>query len=95
MDNILISFDVASSRDASAKVDLTPIVFIGNDIGPVAMVVGLLAGRWIPGLGQALDAVAVGGISLPIALGLLVMMYPVLAKVRYDRLRYIPPFLYF
>lgn len=51
-----------------------------------AMVVGLLAGRWIPGLGAALDAVTVAGISLPIALGLLVMMYPVLAKVRYDRL---------
>ncbi|MBB5158057.1 ACR3 family arsenite transporter/arsenate reductase [Saccharopolyspora phatthalungensis] len=51
-----------------------------------AMVAGLLAGRWIPGLGAVLDAVAVDGISLPIALGLLVMMYPVLAKVRYDRL---------
>ncbi|NKQ58881.1 ACR3 family arsenite efflux transporter [Amycolatopsis sp. K13G38] len=51
-----------------------------------AMVAGLLAGRWIPGLGTALNAVAVDGISLPIALGLLVMMYPVLAKVRYDRL---------
>ncbi|GAA4835932.1 ACR3 family arsenite efflux transporter [Saccharopolyspora rosea] len=51
-----------------------------------AMVAGLLAGRWIPGLGTALDAVQVDGISLPIALGLLVMMYPVLAKVRYDRL---------
>ncbi|MEU4804500.1 ACR3 family arsenite efflux transporter [Actinosynnema sp. NPDC023587] len=51
-----------------------------------AMVVGLLAGRWVPGLGGVLDAVAVDGISLPIALGLLVMMYPVLAKVRYDRL---------
>ncbi|GAB3284104.1 ACR3 family arsenite efflux transporter [Parasphingorhabdus pacifica] len=51
-----------------------------------AMLVGLLAGRWIPGLGQALNAVAIDGISLPIALGLLVMMYPVLAKVRYDRL---------
>ncbi|MFD4248386.1 ACR3 family arsenite efflux transporter [Amycolatopsis thermoflava] len=51
-----------------------------------AMVLGLLAGRWIPGLETGLDAVAVDGISLPIALGLLVMMYPVLAKVRYDRL---------
>ena len=51
-----------------------------------AMVLGLLAGRWIPGLGPALDTVAIDGVSLPIALGLLVMMYPVLAKVRYDRL---------
>jgi arsenical-resistance protein len=51
-----------------------------------AMAVGLLAGRLIPGLGAALDAVAIQGISLPIALGLLIMMYPVLAKVRYDRL---------
>ncbi|MGI5206487.1 ACR3 family arsenite efflux transporter [Spirillospora sp. CA-108201] len=51
-----------------------------------AMALGLLAGRSIPGLGSALEAVKVGGISLPIALGLLVMMYPVLAKVRYDRL---------
>jgi arsenite transporter len=51
-----------------------------------AMLVGLLAGRLIPGLGAALDAISVNGVSLPIALGLLVMMYPVLAKVRYDRL---------
>ncbi len=51
-----------------------------------AMVAGLLAGRWVPGLNTALSAVQVDGISLPIALGLLVMMYPVLAKVRYDRL---------
>jgi ACR3 family arsenite transporter len=43
-----------------------------------AMIAGLLAGRWIPGLETGLDAVAVDGISLPIALGLLVMMYPVL-----------------
>ncbi|MEU8270063.1 ACR3 family arsenite efflux transporter [Sphaerisporangium sp. NPDC049002] len=51
-----------------------------------AMAIGLVAGRAVPGLGPALDAVRVDGISLPIALGLLVMMYPVLAKVRYDRL---------
>ena len=52
----------------------------------IAMVVGLLLGRGVPGLGDALATVEVDGISLPIALGLLVMMYPVLAKVRYDRL---------
>lgn len=51
-----------------------------------AMGVGLLLGRLVPGLDTALDAVKVGEISLPIALGLLLMMYPVLAKVRYDRL---------
>ncbi|MDO8150264.1 ACR3 family arsenite efflux transporter [Isoptericola sp. b408] len=51
----------------------------------LAMVVGLALGRFVPVLGDALEAMEVGGISLPIALGLLVMMYPVLAKVRYDR----------
>ncbi|RDI55181.1 ACR3 family arsenite efflux transporter [Nocardia mexicana] len=51
-----------------------------------AMAAGLLLGRLIPGLGDALSAVELDGISLPIAVGLLVMMYPVLAKVRYDRL---------
>jgi len=52
----------------------------------VAMAAGLLLGRLIPGLGETLSAVEIDGISLPIAIGLLVMMYPVLAKVRYDRL---------
>jgi ACR3 family arsenite transporter len=52
----------------------------------LAMVAGLLLGRAVPGLGSGLSAVEVDGISLPIAVGLLVMMYPVLAKVRYDRL---------
>jgi arsenical-resistance protein len=51
-----------------------------------AMALGLVAGRLIPGLGAVLHAISVGGVSLPIALGLLVMMYPVLAKVRYDQL---------
>ncbi|WP_308192488.1 ACR3 family arsenite efflux transporter [Gordonia sp. 'Campus'] len=51
-----------------------------------AMVAGLLVGRIVPGVGDALASVELDGISLPIALGLLIMMYPVLAKVRYDRL---------
>ena len=49
-----------------------------------AMAVGLLLGKFIPGLNTALEAVKIGSISLPIAVGLLVMMYPVLAKVRYS-----------
>ncbi|MFF0296290.1 ACR3 family arsenite efflux transporter [Kitasatospora sp. NPDC004614] len=52
----------------------------------LAMGLGLGLGRAIPGLNDALSKVEVGGVSLPIGLGLLVMMYPVLAKVRYDRL---------
>jgi len=52
----------------------------------VAMAAGLLLGRLVPGLDDALDAVRVGDVSLPIAIGLLLMMYPVLAKVRYSEL---------
>ncbi|MGY1815070.1 ACR3 family arsenite efflux transporter [Blastococcus sp. SYSU D00820] len=52
----------------------------------LAMALGLGLGRWVPGLDDALAAVEVGSVSLPIALGLLVMMYPVLAKVRYTEL---------
>ena len=51
-----------------------------------AMATGLLLGRFVPGLNAVINHVQVDGISLPIALGLLIMMYPVLAKVRYDRL---------
>ncbi|WP_308420965.1 ACR3 family arsenite efflux transporter [Flexivirga endophytica] len=51
-----------------------------------AMVLGIVLGRAIPSLAGHLDAVQVGSVSLPIAIGLLLMMYPVLAKVRYDRL---------
>jgi ACR3 family arsenite transporter len=52
----------------------------------LAMALGLLLGRFVPGLQTLLGSVQVGHTSLPIALGLLVMMYPVLAKVRYGEL---------
>jgi ACR3 family arsenite transporter len=52
----------------------------------VAMALGLLLGWLIPGLNSALSAVEIGHVSLPIAIGLLLMMYPVLAKVRYSEL---------
>jgi ACR3 family arsenite transporter len=53
----------------------------------LAMAIGIGLGRAIPSLNTHLNAVQVtSGTSLPIFIGLLVMMYPVLAKVRYDRL---------
>lgn len=51
----------------------------------LAMALGLGLGNWFPGLSAGLQSMEVDGISLPIALGLLVMMYPPLAKVRYDK----------
>ncbi len=51
-----------------------------------AMALGLALGRLIPDLNDWLDAVKIGSVSLPIAIGLLVMMYPVLAKVRYSQI---------
>ena len=52
----------------------------------LAMIAGLLLGRFVPALSDLLARMEVGGISVPIGLGLLVMMYPVLAKVRYDKI---------
>ena len=51
-----------------------------------AMFVGVALGRAAPAIGPLLDAMKVGGVSLPIAVGLFWMMYPVLAKVRYGKL---------
>jgi len=52
----------------------------------LAMAAGLLLGRLIPDLNDWLDTVKIGTVSLPIAVGLLAMMYPVLAKVRYSQI---------
>ncbi len=52
----------------------------------LAMAVGLLLGYFIPWLAETLDFLRIGTVSLPIAIGLLWMMYPVLAKVKYEEL---------
>lgn len=51
----------------------------------LAMALGLLLGRFVPAVGDVLASWEVAGNSVPIAIGLLVMMYPPLAKVRYDK----------
>ena len=55
----------------------------------LAMAGGLLLGRLVPGLQALLGSVQVDHTSLPIALGLLLMMYPVLAKVRYGEISHV------
>lgn len=57
----------------------------------MAMGIGIGLGRIFPSLGAALDTIKIGGVSLPIAIGLFWMMYPVLAKVRYGKLVTTPP----
>lgn len=50
------------------------------------MFAGLAIGKVFPGVSTLLDAVKIQETSLPIALGLLLMMYPVLAKVNYEEI---------
>ncbi|KAI5461006.1 sodium bile acid symporter family-domain-containing protein [Mariannaea sp. PMI_226] len=52
----------------------------------LAMVVGILLGNFVPQAGPALEKGKFIGVSVPIAIGLLIMMYPILCKVRYESL---------
>ncbi|MBL8920839.1 MAG: ACR3 family arsenite efflux transporter [Myxococcaceae bacterium] len=52
----------------------------------LAMGLGVLLAIVAPGFAKGLDALRVGTSSIPIAIGLIVMMYPPLAKVRYEEL---------
>src|SRR5271163_4133269 len=52
----------------------------------IAMAAGLIIGAIFPGLKTAFDRTSFGTTSVPIAIGLILMMYPPLAKVNYDEL---------
>ena len=52
----------------------------------LAMAIGVGAGYVWPQIGKAIQSASIGTTSIPIAVGLIVMMYPPLAKVRYEEL---------
>jgi len=53
----------------------------------LAMVIGIALGYFLPAVPAAITGLSIGTTSIPIALGLILMMYPPLAKVRYEELR--------
>ncbi|KAI9814863.1 MAG: hypothetical protein M1832_005665 [Thelocarpon impressellum] len=52
----------------------------------LAMAIGILLGNFVPSTGPALQKGQFVGVSVPIAIGLLIMMYPILCKVSYETL---------
>jgi len=51
-----------------------------------AMGIGILAGFLFPGIGKTLEGMSTGTISWPIAVGLILMMYPPLTKIKYEEI---------
>lgn len=52
----------------------------------LAMLVGVGLGYYFPQVGQAVNKLSIGTTSIPIAIGLILMMWPPLAKVKYEEL---------
>lgn len=56
----------------------------------IAILLGIGLGAASPGVAEGLNELSIGTTSIPIAIGLILMMWPPLAKVRYEELKEIP-----
>ncbi len=53
----------------------------------LAMFLGVGFGRFFPGIAKFWESMSIGSTNIPIAIGLIIMMYPPLAKVKYEELK--------
>ncbi|KAG6862339.1 hypothetical protein C0995_016037 [Termitomyces sp. Mi166 len=58
---------------------LSPLIIL-------VMIIGVVIGEYVPGVQAAFDTVRFNNVSVPIAIGLIIMMWPTLAKVQYEQL---------
>jgi arsenite transporter len=52
----------------------------------LAMAIGVSVGRWVPASSRVIHSFSSGATNIPLAIGLILMMYPPLAKVKYDKM---------
>ncbi|KAF5386026.1 hypothetical protein D9615_002631 [Tricholomella constricta] len=58
---------------------LSPLIIL-------VMIIGVVIGEFVPNVQETFDTVRFDSVSVPIAIGLIVMMWPILAKVQYEQL---------